>query len=235
MWPSASARAAARSAPSSSAIAFPVDAATRRTRDIHASATPCCTGAPAGEPARRAGSGGRALRSPPADRRGSGRPTSSRYAGRSPLPSVEAVHRERKRRGRLVARLAGHAAHQGVEDRPVVAGVHAAGCLGREPREHSVGALDVTAREVALERPAERPVPVRSQPSSTDWMYTPVPPTTTGTTSSDAASDTSSSRAICAYASSDSLDDGSATSSRRCPNPRICDGLILLMPMSMPA
>ena len=61
-----------------------------------------------------------------------------------------------------------------------------------------------------------------------------MPPTRTGTASSDAASEASSSRAICAYASSDSFDGGSATSSKRCSNPRICDGLILLVPMFMP-
>jgi hypothetical protein len=33
--------------------------------------------------------------------------------------------------------------------------VHALGYLGREPREHVVGAADVAAGEVALERPPE--------------------------------------------------------------------------------
>ena len=65
----------------------------------------------------------------------------------------------RKRRSHFVARLAGHAAHQGIEDRLVVAGVHASGHLGREPREHVVGAGDVAAREVALERSPERSRP----------------------------------------------------------------------------
>ena len=94
-----------------------------RTRDTHASATPRCAGALAAEPARRAGTGGRAPQSPPPARGGSGRPTSSRSAGRSRFPRFDAVHRERERRGHLVARPTGHAAHQGVEDCPVVVGV----------------------------------------------------------------------------------------------------------------
>jgi hypothetical protein len=75
------------------------------------------------------------------------------------VPSVQAVHRERKRHGYLVARLAGHAAHQGVEDRLVVAGVHAPGRFGREPREQVVGAGDIAAREVALQRSPKRSCP----------------------------------------------------------------------------
>ena len=117
MRPSASARAGARSALSSSAIAFRPRG---RTRDAHAAAPPRCADALAAEPARRAGTGGRAPQSPPAARGGAGRPTSSRSAGRSPLPPVDAVQRERERRGHLVARPTGHAAHQGVEDCLVV-------------------------------------------------------------------------------------------------------------------
>jgi hypothetical protein len=75
------------------------------------------------------------------------------------FPSVDAVHRERKRHGHLVGRRAGHAAHQGVEDRLVVVGVHAPGHLGREPCEYVVCAHDVPAWEVTLERPPKRSGP----------------------------------------------------------------------------
>jgi hypothetical protein len=142
MWPSASARAAARSAPSSSAIAFPVDAATRTN-----SRYPCvCDATLRRRPGRRACSTSRYRRSSSAV--SSNSPVADLGVQRRLDPSiglrfltVDAVHRERKRRGpHLVARLAGHAAHQGVEDRLVVVGVHAPGHLGREPREHLVGA-----------------------------------------------------------------------------------------------
>jgi hypothetical protein len=159
MWPSASVRAAAKPASSSSATALPVDAATWTNSRYRPYAMPRCTGARADEPAQRARSGGQARQSLPTARRGSGRPARSRSAGRSRLPPVEAVHRERKRRGHLVARLADHAAHQGIEDRLAVAGVHAPGHLGREPREHVVGTLDVAARKVALERSPKRSRP----------------------------------------------------------------------------
>ena len=131
MWLSASARAAARPAPSMSSIAFPVDAAARTN-----SRYPCVSSAmfrprPAGEPARRAGTGGRALRSRPAARGGSGRPVSSRSAGRSVFPLGQG-RTPRTQTARLPRGppQAGQAAHQGVEDRLVVAGVHAPGRLG---------------------------------------------------------------------------------------------------------
>ena len=136
MWPSASARAAARSAPSSSAIAFPVDAARRMN-----SRYPCVCDATlrrrlAGEPVRRAGTGGTGvplgnlLQQPVADLVVQCRldpPVGLRFR------PVDAVHGERKRRGRLVARLAGHAAHQGVEDRLVVVGCKRRATSGRNP------------------------------------------------------------------------------------------------------
>ena len=58
-----------------------------RTRDTRASATPRCVGALGRRGCSTSRStGGRALRSPPAARGGSGRPASSRSAGRFPLP-----------------------------------------------------------------------------------------------------------------------------------------------------
>jgi hypothetical protein len=42
--------------------------------------------------------------------------------------------------------------------------VHPPGRLGREAREHVVGALDVAAREVALKRPPERSRPGKFPP-----------------------------------------------------------------------
>ena len=160
MWASASARAAARSAPSSSAMAWPV-----RGGHVDELAIPVRLGDhvapvpwPAGvldEPVPAVQLGD--LGQQPAADLGVQRRLDPSIGLR--LPPVNAVHRERKRHRQRMARLAGHPAHQGVEDRLVVVRVHAPGRLGREPREHAVGRLDVAGREVALEGPPERARP----------------------------------------------------------------------------